>query len=715
MSERPLSIVVLGLSLSSSWGNGHATTYRALLRAVAARGHDVLFLEREQPWYVAHRDLGAPSYARLAFYRDLDDLSRFGEAIIAADAVIVGSFVPDGAVLIDRIRAQRRGPLAFYDIDTPVTLARLARGETDYLRPEQIPLLDVYFSFTGGPVLDRLQRDFGSPAARALYCSADPDLHRPTGAAPRWDLSYLGTWSADRQPGLDRLLIAAARRYPDKRFCVAGAQYPETIQWPSNVERIEHLPPADHPAFYAASRYTLNLTRADMIAAGYSPSVRLFEAAACGTPIVSDRWIGLKTIFRPGREIATAETLEEVEALLTAPRGRDRRLGNAARRRFLADHTPAHRAEVLERELKAAMARRRVAEGHGAPATIATGGNPIKDLVGQVVLVAGAAGFLGSHLTDLLLARGATVVGVDNLQTGSEQNLAAAAGHPAFRFILADITEPLPRSLRILRFDRIYNLACAASPPRYQARPVHTLLTSVLGTRNLIALAEASGARFLLASTSEVYGDPEVHPQPEDYRGSVSTTGPRACYDEGKRAAETLAIDSERIGACTARIARIFNTYGPRMVGSDGRVVSTMVSQALAGEDLTIFGDGRQTRSFCYVADLINGLVALMEHEGPQPGPVNLGNPRELTITQLSGEIIRLTGTRSRLVHLPLPIDDPRRRRPDITKARTLLDWEPATGLDQGLRATIAWFEQQARHTAVSGTQPAIAQERSCA
>jgi nucleoside-diphosphate-sugar epimerase/spore maturation protein CgeB len=713
MSSRPLSVVVLGLSLSSAWGNGHATTYRALLKAVAARGHDVLFLEREQPWYAAHRDLGAPGYARLAFYRDLDDLGRFDTSIAAADAVIIGSFVPEGAALIDRLRAQRSGPLAFYDIDTPVTLARLACGETDYLRPHQIPLLDVYFSFTGGPVLDRLEREFGSPAARALYCSADPDLHCPTGAAPRWDLSYLGTYSTDRQPSLERLLLVPARRHPDKRFCVAGAQYPDDIAWPANVERLEHVPPAEHPAFYAASRYTLNLTRADMIAAGYSPSVRLFEAASCGTPVISDRWLGLKTLFRPGREIATAETTEEVEVLLTAPRGRDRRLGAAARRRFLADHTPAHRAAVVERELWAAMARHLVG-GARPPAAVSGETRAVRDLAGQSVLVAGAAGFLGSHLTDLLLARGATVVGLDNLQTGSADNLAAAVDHPAFSLVTADITEPLPRTLRMRRFDRIYNLACAASPPRYQARPVHTLLTSVLGSRNLLTLAEHSGARFLLASTSEVYGDPEVHPQPEDYRGNVSTTGPRACYDEGKRAAETLVLDSERMGACAVRIARIFNTYGPRMAGSDGRVVSSMVSQALAGEDLTIFGDGSQTRSFCYVADLIGGLVALMEHEGPQPGPVNLGNPRELTIGELCGEIVRLTATRSRIVHRPLPEDDPRRRRPDITKARDLLGWEPVTALDDGLRATIAWFEQQARPAAPI-LSSAVAQERSCA
>jgi nucleoside-diphosphate-sugar epimerase/spore maturation protein CgeB len=695
MTDRPLRLVVLGLSLSSSWGNGHATTYRALLKAFSARGHDVLFLEREQPWYADHRDLGEPAYARLAFYRDIEDLDRFAAALAAADAVLVGSFVPEGAAVLDWLRQRRPGVIAFYDIDTPVTLARLARGETDYLRPDQIAGYDVYFSFTGGPVLQRLEGEFGSPAARALYCSADPDIYHPLSIEPRWDLSYLGTYSEDRQPGLEQLLIEPARRHPQLRFCVAGAQYPAGIEWPANVERLDHVPPADHPAFYAASRYTLNLTRADMVAAGYSPSVRLFEAAACATPVISDSWEGLRTVFQPGREIMTAAGPEAVETLLAAPRGRDRRMGAAARRRFLADHAPDHRAAVLESELRAAIARKGPAAVLRRPPM--PGGRGRDDLSGQRVLVAGAAGFLGSHLCDLLLARGASVVGIDNLQTGATRNLAEASARPEFRLEVADISEPLPPRLREERFDRVYNLACAASPPRYQARPVHTLLTSVLGTRHLLELAEACGARFLLASTSEVYGDPTVHPQPEDYRGNVSTTGPRACYDEGKRAAETLTLDTERMGCCEVRIARIFNTYGPRMAGSDGRVVSSMVSQALGGEDLTIFGDGEQTRSFCFVSDLIDGLVALMEHEGPQPGPVNLGNPDEISIRVLAREVVRLTGTRSAVVRRPLPVDDPRRRRPDIAKADRLLGWRPTTPLEDGLSVTIAWFEAEAR------------------
>ncbi|MGQ3357007.1 MAG: UDP-glucuronic acid decarboxylase family protein [Phreatobacter sp.] len=361
----------------------------------------------------------------------------------------------------------------------------------------------------------------------------------------------------------------------------------------------------------------------------------------------------------------------------------------------------------MERELRAAMARK------GPPAILRR--KPVGaargsgDLAGQRVLVAGAAGFLGSHLCDLLLARGAAVVGLDNLQTGAARNLAEAEAHPDFRLDVADISETLPPRLRDGGFDRIYNLACAASPPRYQARPVHTLLTSILGSRHLLELAESCGARFLLASTSEVYGDPTVHPQPEDYRGNVSTTGPRACYDEGKRAAETLALDTERMGCCEVRIARIFNTYGPRMAGSDGRVVSSMVSQALAGEDLTIFGDGEQTRSFCFVSDLLDGLVALMEHDGPQPGPVNLGNPDEISINVLAREVARLTGSRSAIVRRPLPVDDPRRRQPDIAKAGRLLGWRPTTPLEDGLRATIAWFEAEARPSVSATPSQAVA------
>ncbi len=310
----------------------------------------------------------------------------------------------------------------------------------------------------------------------------------------------------------------------------------------------------------------------------------------------------------------------------------------------------------------------------------------------RTVLVAGGAGFLGSHLCERLVGEGARVVCVDNFLTGREQNLEALRRDPRLEVIEADVIDPLPASLKV---DAVYNLACAASPPLYQADPEHTLLTSVLGTRNLLRLAEASGARLMLASTSEVYGDPDVHPQTECYRGNVNPIGPRACYDEGKRAAETLAFDYARAGRAEVRVARIFNTYGPRMREDDGRVVSNVVTQALAGEDITVYGDGSQTRSFCYVDDLVAGLVRLMAFEGDLPSPVNLGNPDELTIADLVERVRAMTGSASRVVRRPMPVDDPRRRRPDIQLAAGLLDWRPTVPLQAGLEATVAWFRSQ--------------------
>jgi UDP-glucuronate decarboxylase len=319
------------------------------------------------------------------------------------------------------------------------------------------------------------------------------------------------------------------------------------------------------------------------------------------------------------------------------------------------------------------------------------------------VLVAGGGGFLGSHLCERLIDEGARVVCLDNFLTGDRENLRRLERETGFELVEHDIVEPLPARLARRRFDRIYNLACAASPPLYQADPEHTLMTSVLGTRHLLKLAEACGARFLLTSTSEVYGDPHVHPQEESYWGNVNCTGPRACYDEGKRAAETLCFDYDRNQRGEVRVARIFNTYGPRLSADDGRVVSNVVSQALAGEDITIFGDGSQTRSFCYVDDQIDGLVRLMEYDGPQPGPVNIGNPLERTIRELVDLVLAMTGSGSEVVFLPLPTDDPKRRRPDISKAERLLGWRPATSLEQGLRATIAWFEEGAARGGVRG------------
>lgn len=280
---------------------------------------------------------------------------------------------------------------------------------------------------------------------------------------------------------------------------------------------------------------------------------------------------------------------------------------------------------------------------------------------------------------------------VDNFLTGTRHNVERLSGNPLFSLIEQDVIDPLRIDGPV---DEIYNLACAASPPLYQADPVHTMMSCVVGTRNLLTLAEAKGARFLLASTSEVYGDPEQHPQTEEYRGNVNCTGPRACYDEGKRAAETLSFDMLRHGWADARVARIFNTYGPRMLENDGRIVSNLICQALRGQDLTIYGTGTQTRSFCYVSDLIKGLVALMAVT-PNPGqPVNLGNPAEITILDLADQVLRKTGALSRPVHLPLPQDDPPRRRPDITRAYTLLGWQPEVGLDDGLSATINYFKQ---------------------
>lgn len=317
------------------------------------------------------------------------------------------------------------------------------------------------------------------------------------------------------------------------------------------------------------------------------------------------------------------------------------------------------------------------------------------------VLVAGGAGFLGSHLCESLVADGFRVTCLDNLQTGKLRNLKGLARDPRFDLIEHDIVEALPARLEKRRFDEVWNLACAASPPLYQADPEHTMMTNVLGTRHLLRLAEKQGARFLLTSTSEVYGDPEVHPQPETYRGCVNPTGPRACYDEGKRAAETLAFDFERTGRADVRVARIFNTYGPRLDAEDGRVVSNVIRQALAAEPITVYGDGRQTRSFCYVDDLIEGLRKLMAH--PRAcGPVNLGNPNEMTILELVDRVMTLTRSASEVIRLPLPVDDPKKRRPVIDKARDLLGWEPTTSLDEGLRATVAWFEREADRAPVA-------------
>ncbi len=305
------------------------------------------------------------------------------------------------------------------------------------------------------------------------------------------------------------------------------------------------------------------------------------------------------------------------------------------------------------------------------------------------VLVTGGAGFLGSHLCERLLQDGNDVICVDNLYTGSKDNIRHLMANPYFEFIRHDVTEPL-----YVEVDQIYNLACPASPVHYQANPVKTTKTSVYGALNMLGLAKRVGARILQASTSEVYGDPEIHPQPETYRGCVNPIGIRSCYDEGKRVAETLFFDYYRMHRLEIKIMRIFNTYGPRMNPSDGRVVSNFIVQALKNKDITIYGDGSQTRSFCYVDDLIEGMVRLMASPADFTGPCNLGNPGEFTILQLAEKVIAFTGSNSRIVYQPLPADDPLQRKPVIDLAKEHLDWEPHIALDEGLKKTIEYFKR---------------------
>lgn len=362
-----MKFVILGLSLSSSWGNGHATTWRAIAKGLAQLGHDVLFLERRQPWYFDNQDLADPWYCKLAFYDDPSELrTRWHERISGADFVVAGSYVPDGARVIDIALELAEDRVAFYDIDTPVTLAALRGGQSTYIARRQIPLLQTYFSFTGGPTLQTLREGFGARRAEALYCCADPDIYRPTGERAMWDLGYLGTYSEDRQPMLERLLIEPARRLPHRRFVVAGPQYPASIRWPGNIERIEHMPPPDHPSFYSRQRFTLNVTRADMVRAGWSPSVRLFEAACCACAIVSDRWRGLDEVFRPDAEILIRDSSDEIVELIG--RSDAREAGERARRRALRDHTGLNRARKLA--FAAELGRRRQADETDVPAIL---------------------------------------------------------------------------------------------------------------------------------------------------------------------------------------------------------------------------------------------------------------------------------------------------------------------------------------------------------
>ena len=347
----PLKIVILGLSITSSWGNGHATTYRGLVRELAARGHRVLFLERGADCYAANRDLPKPKYCRVALYSSLKQLrDRFATAVKNADLVMVGSCVEEGIAIGEWVTRIAQGVTSFYDIDTPVTLAKLESHGLSYLSMSLIPKYNIYFSSTGGPTLELIQKRYGAPKTRALYCSVDPELYFPEPLPSKWDFGYMGTYSEDRQPALDELLLRPAREWTDGRFVVAGSQYPRSVRWPHNVRRYTHLALAKHRAFYNAQRFTLNIPRDNMVEAGYSPSVHLFEAAACGTPIISDCWEGLDSFFRPGREILIARSSEEcLQYLLDIPEPERRAIGARARALVLAQHTTRHRALELEK------------------------------------------------------------------------------------------------------------------------------------------------------------------------------------------------------------------------------------------------------------------------------------------------------------------------------------------------------------------------------
>jgi spore maturation protein CgeB len=348
-------IVVLGLSITSTWGNGHATTYRGLVRELSRRRHQVTFLERDVPWYASNRDLPRPPYGKTILYGSVDELrDRHTDLVRHADLVIVGSYVPDGIEVGHWVCSTTRGFAAFYDIDTPVTLASLAAGTCAYISEALIPRFDLYLSFTGGPTLDRLERHYGARRARAFYCSFDPAAYHPEPRDVEWDLGYMGTYCPTRQPALERLLLSAARTSHQRRFVVAGPGYPADTKWPAGVQWIDNVPASRHRAFYTSQRFTLNLTRADMVRAGYSPSVRLFEAAACGVPIISDYWQGIETIFTPGTDILIAESSRDTVRYLTAMPERTRALiARRGRHRVLAEHTAEHRAVELENHLKA--------------------------------------------------------------------------------------------------------------------------------------------------------------------------------------------------------------------------------------------------------------------------------------------------------------------------------------------------------------------------
>ena len=348
---KALNIVIFGLSITSSWGNGHATTYRSLIKALANRGHKVTFFEKDVSWYKQHRDLPNPSFCETILYHSIVEIEDYRLKLAQADLVILGSYVADAEVLANRIRSLSSACFAFYDIDTPVTLAKLQRGDYEYLTPAMIPTFDLYLSFSGGPVLQILEETWGAQRARALYCSVDPDLYYPNPEDDQqydYALGYLGTYSEDRQPTLNKFLLEPAITERNLQYCVAGAQYPLTIYWPDNVTYVEHIPPHRHRQFYQTQKFTLNITRKDMIEAGYSPSVRLFEAAACGTPIISDEWAGLDSLFNLGKEILVARSCQDVLDYLHMPDTERMAIARRAQQKVLRSHTSAHRAAELE-------------------------------------------------------------------------------------------------------------------------------------------------------------------------------------------------------------------------------------------------------------------------------------------------------------------------------------------------------------------------------
>ena len=351
-----MKIVIFGLSITSSWGNGHATTFRALARALKERGHRVVFYEHDVEWYASNRDMPEPPFCELRLFENWRAIrSRVKVELEDADVAMVGSYFPDGLEAIEEVFASRVPAKTFYDIDTPITIAQLRElGETDYLKASQIPGFDVYFSFTGGPILKEIESRFGAKRAVPLYCSFDPDEYRQFKVNKRFgcDLSYMGTYAPDRQPKIDQFLSEPAQRLPEMKFIVAGPQYPKEIAWPENVRRIVHLNPRWHARFYSSSRFTLNVTRREMVQAGYSPSVRLFEAAACAATIVSDNWPGLDTFFTPGEEIVLPVTSDDVVRLLREMNEEERqRIGGSAQARVLAEHTSEKRAEEFERAI----------------------------------------------------------------------------------------------------------------------------------------------------------------------------------------------------------------------------------------------------------------------------------------------------------------------------------------------------------------------------